>query len=144
MPKKKAAAHSIQMCQAISGLFRESEWLTLWKPQGDGMTKTRLLNWISGNRNGLFSILTVRRNKRIMLIDMNGGGRKRACSVVNIYEDLREEFERLCSLGLKFKTYMLLAPTRKLIAKADVSCSYHSYILKNGNLFDYHLFITWM
>ena len=69
---------------------------------------------VTGKRSGAFSMSTVRRNKRIRLKAMSGRGRKRAPWVFSLYKDLREEFERLRSVGVKFNTSLLLAHAKKI------------------------------
>ena len=49
---------------------------------------------ITGKRKGNFSFSTVRKNRRMRLKAVGGRGRKRAVWVSDLYNDLREEFER--------------------------------------------------
>lgn len=99
---------------------------------------------VTAKRRCSCRFLTVCRNKRIRLKAFHGRGRKPAQWVVDLYHDLRQEFERLRAVGVKLNTSLLLAQDKRLVSEADVGCSYYSQNRINGKLIYFHLHIRWI
>lgn len=59
-------------------------------------------------------------------------GHKRAVWVLELYQTLREDFERMLSAGVKFTMGILLQHARELMNNSDSTTSYHISFEQNG------------
>lgn len=121
---------------SVANITKAMRW---WKDRENTMGLK-----ITGKRKGNFCFSTVRRNKRMRLKAIGGRGRKRAVWVSDLYNDLRDEFERLRSVGVKFNTSLLLQHAKKLISEANVECSYHRSNVINDKPILEHISIRWI
>lgn len=144
--QENGAKHIASKCvkqfpQCFSGssnanLMKAQRW---WKERDTIMGKK-----IAGKRTGSFSFSTTRRTKRCNMKAMSGRGRKRAEWVEDLYTDLRYDFERLRSVGVKFNTSLLLLHAKKLVSDAPPESSYFNVRMRNGKTVVEHLTIRWI
>lgn len=86
----------------------------------------------AGSHTGKFSFAPTRSRKRGNLKALAGRGRKRAEWVTALYEDLRADFERLRSAGVKFDSSILRMHALRMIVDARNDSKYHESVMING------------
>ena len=105
-------------------LAKASRW---WKVRDDTVALK-----IEGKRGGNISSLTRDGTRRAQFMAQKGRGRKRANWVRALFMDLRSEFERLRSAGLKFSASVLRDHAVMMISQAAVGSSYQKLLHHNG------------
>lgn len=119
-----------------ANIQKASRW---WKSRE---TTTNLS--IPQKRMGSFSFSSTRSRKRSNLKALGGRGRKRAEWVTALYEDLRIDFERLRSAGVKFDTSMLLTHAVMMIIEAESGSLYHESVVYKGKPIAQYVKMRWV
>lgn len=121
---------------SVANITKARRW---WKDREE-----TLVLKVTGKRKGNFSFSTVRKDKRMRLKAIGGRGRKRAMWVTDLYNDLRNEFERVRSLGVKFNTSLPVQHAKQLISEATIGYPYHRGNLVNGKPIVQSITMRWI